>query len=57
VKIVVGRWAPDGFAPDARPEIMSAGATDVATTLLATKGQLRSLLQYASEPTTVPGAA
>jgi predicted PurR-regulated permease PerM len=44
VKVLVGRWAPSDFATDERAGLMEAGATEVATTLLGTRNQLRSLL-------------
>jgi hypothetical protein len=51
VRVIVGRWAPAGFAHDARGVLMEAGATEVATTLVGTRSQLKNLL------TLVPAAA
>jgi len=43
VRILVGRWAPADLADDDRASLVDAGAHHVATTLLETRDQLRSL--------------
>jgi predicted PurR-regulated permease PerM len=43
LKILVGRWAPPDFAPDARGMLIDAGATEVLTSLSATRELLREL--------------
>jgi hypothetical protein len=43
VRILVGRWAPAELADDDRATLADAGAHHVATTLLETRDQLRSL--------------
>jgi hypothetical protein len=59
VAILVGRWAPAEMADEDRTIVIDAGATHVATTLLETRDQLRSLAaherqrsQSASSPAT-----
>jgi hypothetical protein len=51
VRVVIGRWSPADAVEDLRASFMEAGATEVATTLVGTRNQLRSLL------TLVPAAA
>ena len=46
VKILVGRWAPAELADEDRAVLVDAGATHVATTLLETRDQLRTLATY-----------
>jgi predicted PurR-regulated permease PerM len=43
VQVLVGRWAPAGFAADLRTVLLGAGATDVATSLVGTRSQLQNL--------------
>ncbi len=43
VKVLVGRWAPEGLADDEPKQILDAGANHVATTLVETRDQLRAL--------------
>jgi hypothetical protein len=54
VRVVIGRWAPTGFAEDLRPSLMEAGATEVATSLVGTRNQLKSLLTLVPATPTVP---
>jgi hypothetical protein len=54
VRVVIGRWAPPGFAEDLRLSLMEAGATEVATSLLATRNQLKSLLTLVPAAPTAP---
>lgn len=42
-RILVGRWAPPELADEDRTSLVDAGATHVATTLIETRDQLRSL--------------
>jgi predicted PurR-regulated permease PerM len=46
VIIVVGRWAPAALADDDRPMLIEAGANHVASTLLETCNQLRTLAAH-----------
>jgi len=43
VRILVGRWAPAELADEDRASLVDAGAHHVATTLIETRDQLRSL--------------
>jgi len=43
VRILVGRWAPSELADEDRSILVEAGATHVATTLIETRDQLRTL--------------
>jgi predicted PurR-regulated permease PerM len=43
VKILVGRWAPPELADEDRSTLVDAGAAHVATTLIDTRDQLRTL--------------
>lgn len=43
VKILVGRWAPSELADEDRSALVDAGAAHVATTLIETRDQLRTL--------------
>jgi len=43
VRILIGRWAPPGLADEDRSTLIDAGATHVATTLIETRDQLRTL--------------
>ncbi len=49
LKILVGRWAPTPFEDDSVAILQQAGADAVATTLLATRDQLASLLPAPAE--------
>jgi hypothetical protein len=59
VKVLVGRWASEGLSPDVRLQLMEAGAVEVASTLIATRNQLRGLAVSApnKESEHVRGAA
>jgi predicted PurR-regulated permease PerM len=43
VTILVGRWAPPELADEDRSTLVDAGATHIATTLIETRDQLRTL--------------
>jgi predicted PurR-regulated permease PerM len=43
VRILIGRWAPPDLAGEDRSILVDAGATHVATTLIETRDQLRTL--------------
>jgi len=43
VRILLGRWAPPELADEDRSALVDAGATHVATTLIETRDQLRTL--------------
>jgi len=43
VSILIGRWAPPELADEDRSTLVDAGATHVATTLIETRDQLRTL--------------
>ncbi len=43
VRILIGRWAPPELADEDRSILVDAGATHVATTLIETRDQLRTL--------------
>jgi len=43
VRILVGRWAPPELADEDRATLLDAGAAHVATTLIETRNQLRTL--------------
>jgi predicted PurR-regulated permease PerM len=45
VTIVVGRWCPDARPEEARAALLSAGATEVSTTLVQTRDQVLALSQ------------
>lgn len=51
VKILVGRWAPSELADEDRSILIDAGATHVATTLIETRDQLRTLAVYERQRT------
>jgi hypothetical protein len=46
VTVLVGRWAPPALADDDRTTLIEAGATQVATTLIETRDQLRTLAAH-----------
>jgi predicted PurR-regulated permease PerM len=54
VKVLVGRWAPAGFASDLRTMLLEAGATDVATSLVGTRSQLLNLAACAPSDAPAP---
>jgi hypothetical protein len=43
VRIPIGRWAPPELADEDRSTLIDTGATHVATTLIETRDQLRTL--------------
>jgi hypothetical protein len=43
VRILVGRWAPPEMADEDRSTLVDAGAAHVATTLIETRNELRTL--------------
>jgi hypothetical protein len=45
LKVLVGRWGLTDSTDPARERLLSAGADQVATTLLETRGQLVPLIQ------------
>jgi hypothetical protein len=49
VKIVVGRWAPPALADDEVRPLVEAGATEVASTIIETRNQLRQLAELAPQ--------
>jgi predicted PurR-regulated permease PerM len=46
LRVVVGRWAPSGFADDAPGPLLEAGATHVGTTLVQTRDHLSELARH-----------
>src|SRR5689334_896613 len=62
VRILLGRWAPPELADEDRSALVDAGATHVATTLIETRDQLRTLAVHerqrsgsvAPDPPTLP---
>src|SRR5689334_3671083 len=62
VRILIGRWAPPELADEDRSTLVDTGATHVATTLIETRDQLRTLAVYerqrsgsvAPDPPTLP---
>jgi hypothetical protein len=48
LKILVGRWGPDEQGEQTDDRLHSAGAVAVATSLLATRGNLLALAQAAA---------
>jgi hypothetical protein len=47
VRILIGRWGPESLSDEERASLMDAGANHVATTLIETRNELRTLAVYA----------
>jgi AI-2E family transporter len=46
VRVIIGRWAPEGLADDAPGPLLEAGASHVGTTLVQTCDQLSELARH-----------
>ena len=46
VRILVGRWAPEGLADESDAELLEVGATYVTTTLIESRNQIREIVGH-----------